>query len=185
VARGDGRGRFRESRALDGVDEHGNRRALRGDVSRAVLRPDHLRSAGEGAPAPTTTRGHRRRRSGARSWAAVRAGWGERGYLEELARQRAPEVADDDDFRDWFVWHMRRSLSPGAALTASRAAMELDVQDILAAVRVPTLVIRIPRVRDRATTPRRGFGEQSSPSCRFSAVSTRGPTTRLTRRRWP
>jgi class 3 adenylate cyclase len=76
--------------------------------------------------------------------AAVRAGWGKRGYLENLARQRAPEVADDDDFRDWFVWHMRRSLSPGAALTASRAAMELDVQDILPAVRVPTLVVPHP-----------------------------------------
>jgi class 3 adenylate cyclase len=76
--------------------------------------------------------------------AAVRAGWGERGYLEDLARQRAPEVADDDDFRDWFVWHMRRSFSPGAALTASRATMELDVRDILAAVRVPTLVIPHP-----------------------------------------
>jgi class 3 adenylate cyclase len=76
--------------------------------------------------------------------AAVRAGWGERGYLEELARQRAPEVAGDDDFRDWFVWHMRRSLSPGAALTTWRAAMELDVRDVLAAVRVPTLVIAHP-----------------------------------------
>jgi class 3 adenylate cyclase len=76
--------------------------------------------------------------------AAVRAGWGERGYLEELARERAPEVADDDGFRDWFVWHMRRSLSPGAALTTSRALMELDVRDVLAAVRVPTLVIPHP-----------------------------------------
>jgi class 3 adenylate cyclase len=76
--------------------------------------------------------------------AAVRAGWGERGYLEDLARQRAPEVADDADFRDWFVWHMRRSLSPGAALTTWRTAMELDVRDVLAAVRVPTLVIAHP-----------------------------------------
>jgi class 3 adenylate cyclase len=76
--------------------------------------------------------------------AAVRAGWGERDYLEELARQRAPEVAGDDDFRDWFVWHMRRSLSPGAALTTSRAVKELDVRDVLAAVRVPTLVIPHP-----------------------------------------
>ena len=76
--------------------------------------------------------------------AAVRAGWGERGFLEGLARERAPEVADDDDFRDWFVWHMRRSLSPGAALTTSRALMELDVRDVLAAVRVPTLVIVHP-----------------------------------------
>jgi class 3 adenylate cyclase len=76
--------------------------------------------------------------------AGVRAGWGERGYLEELAHERAPEVADDDDFREWFVWHMRRSLSPGAALTSFRALMELDVRDVLAAVRVPTLVIAHP-----------------------------------------
>jgi class 3 adenylate cyclase len=73
--------------------------------------------------------------------AAVRAGWGERNYLERLAHEWAPEVADDDSFRDWFVWHMRRSLSPGAALTSFRTAMELDVRDVLAAVRVPTLVI--------------------------------------------
>ena len=76
--------------------------------------------------------------------AGVRAGWGERGYLESLAREWAPEVADDDLFRNWFVWHMRRSLSPGAALTSFRAAMELDVRDVLAAVRVPTLVIPRP-----------------------------------------
>jgi class 3 adenylate cyclase len=42
---------------------------------------------------------------------------------------------------------MRRSLSPGAALTAFRAAMELDVRDVLGAVRVPTLVL------PRATLP--------------------------------
>jgi len=76
--------------------------------------------------------------------AGVRAGWGERGYLEELAHERAPEVANDDDFREWFVWHMRRSLSPGAALTSFRALMDLDVRDVLAAVRVPTLVIAHP-----------------------------------------
>ncbi len=74
----------------------------------------------------------------------VRAGWGERGYLERLASEWAPEVAGDAAFRDWFVWHMRRSLSPGAAVTAFRAAMELDVSDVLAAVRVPTLVIPRP-----------------------------------------
>jgi class 3 adenylate cyclase len=76
--------------------------------------------------------------------AGVRAGWGERGYLESLAREWAPEVAENDDFRDWFVWHMRRSLSPGAALTSFRTAMELDVRDVLTAVRVPTLVIPRP-----------------------------------------
>ncbi|MDX6399751.1 MAG: hypothetical protein QOF27_357, partial [Gaiellaceae bacterium] len=76
--------------------------------------------------------------------ASVRGGWGERGYLEDLAGEWAPEVAEDEGFREWFIWHMRRSLSPGAALTAFRAAMELDVSDVLAAVRVPTLVIAHP-----------------------------------------
>jgi class 3 adenylate cyclase len=76
--------------------------------------------------------------------AEVRAGWGERGFLEGLAREWAPEVAEDDSFLEWYVWHIRRSLSPGAALTSFRTAMELDVRDILAAVRVPTLVIPHP-----------------------------------------
>lgn len=75
---------------------------------------------------------------------AVRSGWGERGFLEKLAYEWAPEVADDPAFREWFVWHMRRSLSPGAAVTAYRAAMEIDVSDILAAVRVPTLLFPRP-----------------------------------------
>jgi class 3 adenylate cyclase len=74
----------------------------------------------------------------------VRRGWGERGYLKNLADEWAPEVAEDGAFREWFIWHMRRSLSPGAALTAFRAAMELDVSDVLAAVRVPALVIAHP-----------------------------------------
>jgi class 3 adenylate cyclase len=76
--------------------------------------------------------------------ADVRAGWGERAYLERLASEWAPEVAGDPAFREWFVWHMRRSLSPGAALTAFRAAMDLDVSDVLTAVRVPTLVMPRP-----------------------------------------
>jgi class 3 adenylate cyclase len=76
--------------------------------------------------------------------AEIRVGWGERAFLEQLAREWAPEVAASDVFRDWFVWHMRRSLSPGAALTAFRTAMDLDVSDVLAAVRVPTLILPRP-----------------------------------------
>lgn len=80
----------------------------------------------------------------------VRAGWGERAYLEAIAREWAPEMADDEAFIDWSVWHIRRSLSPGAALTAYRAAMDVDVTDVLAAVRVPTLILVRPPYRDRA-----------------------------------
>ncbi len=41
--------------------------------------------------------------------AEVRAGWGERGYFENLAREWAPEVAANEGFLDWFVWHGARS----------------------------------------------------------------------------
>ena len=75
-----------------------------------------------------------------RQLADVRTRWGARDYLEDLAREWAPEVSDQADFVDWFVRHMRRSLSPGAALTSFRTAMELDVRYVLAAVRVPALV---------------------------------------------
>jgi class 3 adenylate cyclase len=76
--------------------------------------------------------------------AAVRTGWGERAFLEEIAHEWAPQVAGDQGFREWFVWHMRRSLSPGAALTSFRTAKELDVSDVLTAVRVPTLILPLP-----------------------------------------
>jgi class 3 adenylate cyclase len=81
---------------------------------------------------------------------AVRDGWGDRAYLETVAREWAPEMADDAAFVDWLVWHMRRSMSPGAALTAYRMAMEADVTDVLAAIRVPTLILARPPFRERA-----------------------------------
>jgi class 3 adenylate cyclase len=81
---------------------------------------------------------------------AIRSGWGERDFMVALAREWMPSRADDPDFVDWFVGHMRRSLSPGAALTAYRMTMEVDVTDVLAAVRVPTLVMPRPPERERA-----------------------------------
>jgi class 3 adenylate cyclase len=71
----------------------------------------------------------------------VRAGWGRRDFFEALAREWAPSVAGDGGFTNWFVNHMRRSLSPGAALSFFRTMMEADVSDVLAAVRVPTLIL--------------------------------------------
>lgn len=76
--------------------------------------------------------------------AEIRGGWGDRGFLEDLVREWAPEVADKESFREWFVWHMRRSLSPAAALTVFRTIRDLDVTDVLSAVRVPTLIMPRP-----------------------------------------
>ena len=74
----------------------------------------------------------------------VREGWGTREYLERLAAELAPTRAHDPAFRDWFVTHMRRSLSPGAALAFHRMTAEADVSDVLSAIRVPTLILHRP-----------------------------------------
>lgn len=109
-----------------------------------VLDPQARGTASEDFPwAPTADEWRERLRE-------MRAGWGERSYLEKVALEWAPEMAGDDAFMDWLVWHMRRSLSPGAALTAFRTAMEVDVTDVLAAVRVPTLILARPTFPDRA-----------------------------------
>src|SRR5918996_1134666 len=80
----------------------------------------------------------------------VRTGWGDREFLEGLGREWAPEAANDRAFLDWFVGHMRRSLSPGAALTAYRTQKEADVTAVLGAVRVPVLIMSRPGLFDRS-----------------------------------
>ena len=55
-------------------------------------------------------------------------------------------MARDPGCSCWVVWHLRRGRSAGAALPWFRFALGLDVRDVLAAVRVPTLVIPRPAV---------------------------------------
>ena len=80
----------------------------------------------------------------------VRANWGKRDYFLRLLEERAPDAADDPAFQDWFVTHMRRSLSPGAAAAYFRTAMDADISDVLPAVRVPTLILFSPAQRGPA-----------------------------------
>jgi class 3 adenylate cyclase len=91
-----------------------------------------------------------------RRLAEVREGWGRRDFLEALLEEMAPAKASDEGFRDWFVWHMRRSLSPGAALALYRTMMESDVTEVLPTVRVPTLIFAKPS----NPGPARYFGDR-------------------------
>ena len=96
-------------------------------------------------------------------WAAPESGWmerldsclrrnrGKRATALPPAPQGAPfRCADDPAFQDWFVTHMRRSLSPGAAAAYFRTAMDADISDILLVVRVPTLILFSPAQRGPA-----------------------------------
>ena len=55
--------------------------------------------------------------------------------------ERAPSMADNSHFRDWWATYLRMGASPGAALALTKMNAEIDVRQVLPTVRVPTLVI--------------------------------------------
>lgn len=63
--------------------------------------------------------------------------WGGPVGIEE----RAPSMADDEEFREWWATYLRMGASPGAAVALTRMNAEIDVRGVLPSVRVPTLVI--------------------------------------------
>ena len=55
--------------------------------------------------------------------------------------ERAPSMAQDERFRQWWARFLRMSASPAAAATLARMNGEIDVRHVLPAIRVPTLVL--------------------------------------------
>ena len=82
--------------------------------------------------------------------ADVRDRWGTTEFLLSLLDEWAPTMREDEQFRAWFVSHMRRGMSPGSALAFYRMMMDSDVSDVLPAVRVPTVIATSPRERGAA-----------------------------------
>ncbi len=60
---------------------------------------------------------------------------------------RAPSLAQDPHFREWWAAYLRMGSSPGAAVALTRMNGEIDVRHVLPSVRVPTLVLH--RAHDR------------------------------------
>ena len=75
---------------------------------------------------------------------AIRTGWGGPVGLEA----RAPSVAHDERFRQWWTTYLVRSASPSAVLALVKMNAEIDVRHVLPAIRVPTLIMH--RIGDRA-----------------------------------
>ena len=66
----------------------------------------------------------------------------------------APSVANNEEICRAVATYWRLAASPGAALTVLRLTMEIDVRNVLPAVRVPTLVVH--RRGDRVTRIEQG-----------------------------
>ena len=98
-------------------------------------------------------RGVRDERERDEALAQIREGreeWGGREMLEGLARVINPQWADDEEFLEWFVWHHRLTASPATWAEFRRMQIDLDVTDVLPAIRVPTLVVAKERGREDA-----------------------------------
>jgi pimeloyl-ACP methyl ester carboxylesterase len=85
---------------------------------------------------------------------AIEAGWGSREWARQDLETRAPGVAHDEHFSQWWATYLRMSASPGAAVDFTRMASQIDVRPILPTIHVPTLVIH--RVGDRQVSVEAG-----------------------------
>ncbi len=76
--------------------------------------------------------------------------WGTYEHAEEAVRAVAPSHADDPEFVARWARHDRLSASPAAVATLLRMSTDVDVRDVLGAIRVPTLVTHGPPMREEA-----------------------------------
>jgi class 3 adenylate cyclase len=60
---------------------------------------------------------------------------------EEIRRWGAPSDSDDERLVAWLASYLRRSASPGAAVSLARMSRQINAQHALPAIHVPTLVL--------------------------------------------
>src|SRR5215475_2318947 len=88
--------------------------------------------------------------------------WGRGLYVELLA----PSLASDQQFRNWWARLERLGASPGAAVALRQMNGEIDIRQILSAIRVPTLVVHRSGDRDSSVDEGR-FLAARIPGARF------------------
>lgn len=81
---------------------------------------------------------------------ATAGSWGTYAAAERSARELAPSHADDPQFIAALARRWRLSASPGAVATTMRMTADVDVRDILGAIRVPTLILHTRADREEA-----------------------------------
>jgi pimeloyl-ACP methyl ester carboxylesterase/DNA-binding winged helix-turn-helix (wHTH) protein len=92
----------------------------------------------------------------------MRKQWGGPVGIEE----RAPSVASDPQFRDWWATYLRMGASPGAAVALTQMNAEIDVRNVLPSIRVPSLVIH--RSEDQCLKVEEGrFVAERIPGAKF------------------
>jgi len=92
----------------------------------------------------------------------MRKQWGGPVGIDE----RAPSVAHEPAFRDWWATYLRMGASPGAAVALTQMNAEIDVRNVLPSIRVPSLVIH--RTDDQCLKVEEGrFVAERIPGAKF------------------
>jgi pimeloyl-ACP methyl ester carboxylesterase len=95
----------------------------------------------------------------------IRETWGGPIGIEE----RAPSLAHDTEFRNWWATYLRMGVSPGGAEALTRMNASIDVRAILPSVRVPALVLH--RQNDRTLLAEEGrYLASLIPNARYEEV---------------
>ena len=74
----------------------------------------------------------------------LREGWGVQDWCDELLLEGCPSLAGNEDFRRRFANFLRVGASPAVAYALNRAWQDMDLREVLPAVRVPTLLLYRP-----------------------------------------
>ena len=101
-----------------------------------------------------------------RDLAAIQERWATPEFVDAHVREMAPTRADDEEFKQAVLRNHRLGASPSAAQAIRRMHMEIDIRDVLPAIRVPTLVLAMPEARDEA-----GFIVDRIPQARLVEVA--------------
>jgi class 3 adenylate cyclase len=92
----------------------------------------------------------------------MRNDWGKPVGIEE----RAPTLANDENFRSWWATYLRMGASPGAAVALTKMNAEIDVRHVLPTIQVPTLVVH--RAGDMCLKVEEGrFVASRIPGCKY------------------
>jgi len=73
---------------------------------------------------------------------------------------RAPSMATDERFRQWWARFLRLSASPAAFATLSHMNAQMDIRQVLPAIRVPTLILHSVNDRNLDVRGSRYLAEQ-------------------------
>jgi class 3 adenylate cyclase len=82
--------------------------------------------------------------------ADLRDRWGSDALSDEIIREGCPSLLSSAEDRRWFANYLRIGASPAVAYALNRAFEEVDLREILPAVRVPTIVMHRASERDNA-----------------------------------